>query len=57
MSDISKCTGKECELKEYCYRYLAKNNYIKQSWLIPMYDKKKKDCANFWKATRNRIKQ
>lgn len=27
MADICKCTGKNCEIKEKCYRFVAKDSY------------------------------
>ena len=27
MADISKCTGKNCEIKEKCYRFMARDGY------------------------------
>jgi hypothetical protein len=27
MADISKCVGRNCSIKDTCYRYLAKDGY------------------------------
>jgi hypothetical protein len=32
MPDISKCIGRQCELKETCYRYTSKPSEYKQSY-------------------------
>ena len=32
MADITMCEGKDCNLKESCYRYKAKANEYRQSY-------------------------
>ena len=32
MADITKCTGKNCKLKESCFRYTSKANEYRQSY-------------------------
>jgi len=32
MPDISKCIGRQCEIKETCYRYTSKPSVHKQSY-------------------------
>ena len=34
MADISKCNGKDCDIKDDCYRYTA-DAHINQSWVEP----------------------
>lgn len=46
MSDISKCFGEGCPLKEKCWRYLAPASFM-QSYINP---ERKEDgsCDSFW---------
>lgn len=32
MSDITKCKGLDCPIKETCYRYKAQDNEFRQSY-------------------------
>lgn len=49
MSDISKCLGTNCLLKEQCYRYTAPVNHFWQSYLGDSpYNKETKTCDYFW---------
>lgn len=52
MADITKCTAKNCKIKETCHRYTAyDDNY--QSYANFNNDKEikdKKDCPNYWKG-------
>lgn len=34
MSDITKCKGTNCPIKEKCHRFIAKEHDIQQSWFI-----------------------
>ena len=47
MSDIAKCIGKDCKIKESCYRFTAKDSLYWQSYIMP----KVKDgkCEMYWK--------
>lgn len=47
MSDITKCEGTNCPLKENCFRFTAIGNPIYQSYFvdIPFKDNK---CEMFW---------
>lgn len=47
MSDITKCSGDNCPLKESCFRYIAKDNPLWQSWfsVTPIKDN---TCEHFW---------
>jgi hypothetical protein len=44
MTDLSKCQGNNCEVREMCYRYTAPVSEP-QSWLIPEQDGD--DCDDF----------
>ena len=44
MSDISKCNGVNCPIKDKCYRYTAPDGYW-QSWGAFVYDD---GCDDFW---------
>jgi len=35
MADISMCEGKECAVKETCYRFKATPNKYRQSYIFP----------------------
>lgn len=51
MSDISKCKGTKCPLRETCYRYTAKASEFMQSYFVGTpYDKKDKDCEYYWET-------
>lgn len=53
MSDITKCDGKGCDLKEKCYRFTA-NDGFRQSYFAepPIKDGK---CDMFWGDSQDRI--
>lgn len=34
MSDITKCTGLNCPIKESCYRFYSTPDSMNQSWFI-----------------------
>ena len=46
MTDISKCTGTECPIKETCYRYTASASEY-QSYIVPPWDKETESCVMF----------
>ena len=48
MVDISMCGGENCELKDKCYRYLAKASKYRQAYIAP--EKRGKDCKHFWEV-------
>ena len=48
MPDISKCEGKDCPIKENCYRFKAIPNPLWQSYSNFIYDKVKEKCEYFW---------
>lgn len=41
MSDITKCPGKDCTLKEDCYRFTAPVNEYRQSYFVETPKQKK----------------
>ena len=49
MTDITKCEGTNCPLKETCFRFLAQSNEFRQSFFstIP-YDAQNKKCVEYW---------
>jgi hypothetical protein len=46
MSDIAKCTGKDCKVKESCYRFTAPSSDFWQSWLKAIVKDGK--CDMYW---------
>jgi len=51
MSDISKCSGDKCPLKDKCYRFTSKASSLWQSDIDPppfTIKKKKFKCDLFW---------
>jgi hypothetical protein len=51
MSDITKCTGKDCLVKENCKRFTAKGNDYWQSWFFEPPFKIVEDkftCEMYW---------
>ena len=54
MADITMCIGekdgKDCPLKETCYRYKAKPNEFWQSYFMePPYNELEEKCYHYWK--------
>ena len=45
MSDITKCSGKDCYLRMTCYRYTATEG-MWQSWSD--FDSDTKPCKHYW---------
>lgn len=53
MADITKCEGKNCPLKESCYRYTAKDNEYRQSYFIKTpYSFLNKKCDEYMKLNK-----
>lgn len=49
MPDISMCANKKCKIKKDCYRFMAKPNPYRQSYLmINKSVKTREDCNNYW---------
>ena len=55
MSDMTKCTGIDCKLKDKCYRYTAENNDNKQSFFTKPPLDKLGDCEFFWGLNQDHI--
>jgi hypothetical protein len=58
MSDIEKCTGKDCPVKDDCKRFTAQGNDYYQSWLtIPPFKivEDKFKCEMYWGANAQAI--
>lgn len=54
MPDITMCEGKECPLKEKCYRFKTKPNEYRQSYFIRIpYSFIKKRCDEFIAIIKN----
>jgi hypothetical protein len=52
MTDITKCTGEGCELKETCYRYTAAMGTYQSMFVeVPIEDN---NCNYYWNT--NKIK-
>jgi hypothetical protein len=50
MPDITMCEGKDCPLKESCYRYTAKPSGLGQSYFrTSPYSYFSKKCEVYWK--------
>lgn len=47
MSDITKCPGKNCALKEDCYRFTAPEG-IYQSYFVETPKQKNGVCEKYW---------
>lgn len=47
MADITMCNGKNCDLRQTCYRYKAKPNEYRQSYFVetPI---KNGECDKYW---------
>ena len=60
MADITKCEGKECTIKETCWRYKAPVNEYQQAYFTnaPHKDKVDEDnntiCDYYWKQDKLR---
>ncbi len=52
MTDISKCFGANCPIRETCYRYTAPLSRGNQSWLLIDYVN---PCPEFWPDVRRRM--
>ncbi len=51
MTDITKCSGENCPMKESCYRFTAESEGIGQTYFIepPIKDGK---CEHYWERVR-----
>jgi len=57
MSDIDKCSGIDCKLKQKCYRFLAPSSEPWQWWCNHEYNKQTKTCDYFWEVETKKIKK
>jgi len=52
MSDITKCKGTNCPVKEHCYRFTAEASEFMQSWFLDApgehHDDGKFTCDKYW---------
>jgi hypothetical protein len=57
MSDITKCTGEGCPLRDNCYRHTAKESTLQSYFIdIPFEIKDGKlSCDMYWGETQNKI--
>jgi hypothetical protein len=55
MADITKCTGKDCKLKESCYRYIAKESEFRQAYFAESPINKDGFCNMYWSENQNAI--
>ena len=53
MADISKCKGIGCDKKKTCYRYLAKESDVWQSWIGVMKRNGEK-CQFYWPVNKTK---
>lgn len=47
MPDISMCNNKKCKMRYKCFRYMAKPNQYRQSY-VSFKPNIKGDCDSFW---------
>ena len=48
MTDITKCEGKECAMKETCWRYKAPKGYYQSYFTESPINKETKECEYYW---------
>jgi len=48
MADITKCTNKNCTLKNECYRFTAPVNEYRQSYFTTNPKQIDGECKEFW---------
>ena len=58
-SDITKCDGEGCPVKEHCYRFTAASNEHRQAFFATIPGKRNEDgkweCEMFWGDPQERI--
>ena len=47
MAQTIKCNGRDCKLKESCYRYTAKNSRNQAFFMMTPYNFKKDECEYY----------
>ena len=56
MSDITKCKGENCPLKETCWRFLAPEERLYQSYFLGIpYSKEKEKCEYYWEKEKSNV--
>ena len=50
MSDITKCDGLNCPLKDTCYRHTATTNEYYQSWFMEIPLQENGTCEYYWET-------
>lgn len=50
MTDLSKCSGADCPLRDNCLRYTSSEDKLWQTIIAPAYDVKRKTCWNWVKV-------
>jgi len=53
MPDITMCSGKDCPLKETCYRYKAEPSDYQSYWLEPPYYAG--ICEHYWEIVNKKL--
>lgn len=60
MSDITKCKGVNCPVKEHCYRFTAPADYL-QSYFVDSpgehHDDGKFTCDSYWGKNADKIRE
>jgi hypothetical protein len=48
--DITMCTGRGCELRGRCYRFLAEPDEMQSFFSNPPVNKQTGECTEFWRC-------
>ena len=48
MADITKCNGKGCDKREFCYRFTAIESKYRQSYFVTPPINSKGECDEYW---------
>lgn len=58
MTDISKCNGEQCPIREECWRYISQANSLWQSYIEPPVEKpiNKDNCVMYWPLNKQKEK-
>jgi hypothetical protein len=51
------CSGKDCPLKENCYRVMATPSGYQSYFINPPYDYEDKDCSYHWPIKHEGLKE
>lgn len=52
MTDITKCPGTDCDVRDKCYRFTAPDGGDRQSWVEPPTER---PCPMFWGYGQQRV--